>query len=241
MTARLDAIDRALLDALQHDAKASLAALGRQVGLSAPSVMERVRKLRPTADTPLHWSALMLVAAERHEPALTVLQELHARRPDFVTTRMNLSSALAELGRTAEALAMARAAREEGAVSFQFRAHVGRIVLKTRGLEEGLRHAVEDCLVAQRGLGWQGMEFVRAALEPCSNELPRLRLASQSASTSSFFQNEEDYPVFLIHEEVPREAGGWSSFLQDSSNAESNSFPCSSCASLRRAGTSSLS
>ncbi|WP_157069544.1 Lrp/AsnC family transcriptional regulator [Sandaracinus amylolyticus] len=41
----LDAIDRALLDALQDDCKQPLAKLGERVGLSAPSVLERVRKL----------------------------------------------------------------------------------------------------------------------------------------------------------------------------------------------------
>jgi Lrp/AsnC family leucine-responsive transcriptional regulator len=41
----LDPIDRALLDALQDDCKQPLAKLGEQVGLSAPSVLERVRKL----------------------------------------------------------------------------------------------------------------------------------------------------------------------------------------------------
>jgi Lrp/AsnC family leucine-responsive transcriptional regulator len=41
----LDAIDRTLLDAVQNDCKQSLAELGAQVGLSAPSVLERMRKL----------------------------------------------------------------------------------------------------------------------------------------------------------------------------------------------------
>lgn len=41
----LDAIDRALLEALQEDCKQALAKLGERVGLSAPSVLERVRKL----------------------------------------------------------------------------------------------------------------------------------------------------------------------------------------------------
>lgn len=40
-----DAIDLQLLAALQRDAKAPLARLGELVGLSAPSVMERVRRL----------------------------------------------------------------------------------------------------------------------------------------------------------------------------------------------------
>ena len=41
----LDAIDRLLLDAIQHDAAQSLAELGAQAGLSATAVLERVRKL----------------------------------------------------------------------------------------------------------------------------------------------------------------------------------------------------
>ena len=41
----LDSIDGEIIRGLQADAKASLSELGRRVGLSAPSVMERVRKL----------------------------------------------------------------------------------------------------------------------------------------------------------------------------------------------------
>ena len=41
----LDGIDRQLLDELQSDCKRSLKEIGGSVGLSAPSVMERVRKL----------------------------------------------------------------------------------------------------------------------------------------------------------------------------------------------------
>ncbi len=41
----LDGIDRQLLDELQSDCKRSLKEIGAVVGLSAPSVLERVRKL----------------------------------------------------------------------------------------------------------------------------------------------------------------------------------------------------
>lgn len=41
----LDDIDRRILAQLQEDCKAPLAQVGRRVGLSAPSVMERIRKL----------------------------------------------------------------------------------------------------------------------------------------------------------------------------------------------------
>jgi Lrp/AsnC family transcriptional regulator, leucine-responsive regulatory protein len=41
----MDSIDRALVSALQDDARTSYAELGRQVGLSAPAVAERMRRL----------------------------------------------------------------------------------------------------------------------------------------------------------------------------------------------------
>lgn len=41
----LDSVDNRLIDELQRDAKASLTRLGKKVGMSAPSVMERIRKL----------------------------------------------------------------------------------------------------------------------------------------------------------------------------------------------------
>jgi Lrp/AsnC family leucine-responsive transcriptional regulator len=44
-TCVLDGIDRQLLSELQSDCKRSLKEIGASVGLSAPSVMERVRKL----------------------------------------------------------------------------------------------------------------------------------------------------------------------------------------------------
>jgi Lrp/AsnC family leucine-responsive transcriptional regulator len=41
----LDKKDRQILDALQADARQSLAALGKRIGLSQPAMSERVRKL----------------------------------------------------------------------------------------------------------------------------------------------------------------------------------------------------
>jgi len=41
----MDAHNRALIDALQRDARLSFSALARKVGLSQPAVAERVRRL----------------------------------------------------------------------------------------------------------------------------------------------------------------------------------------------------
>jgi Lrp/AsnC family leucine-responsive transcriptional regulator len=45
MTTPLDDIDRKILDLLQRDARLTNAAIGAAVGLTAPSVFERIRKL----------------------------------------------------------------------------------------------------------------------------------------------------------------------------------------------------
>jgi Lrp/AsnC family leucine-responsive transcriptional regulator len=45
MAAILDEIDRQILDRLQQDARVTNAALAAEVGLTAPSVFERIRKL----------------------------------------------------------------------------------------------------------------------------------------------------------------------------------------------------
>jgi Lrp/AsnC family transcriptional regulator, leucine-responsive regulatory protein len=41
----LDKKDRLIITALQEDARQSLAALGRRIGLSQPAMSERVKKL----------------------------------------------------------------------------------------------------------------------------------------------------------------------------------------------------
>lgn len=45
MAASLDDIDRKIIDLLRRDARMTNAALGAEVGLAAPSVFERIRKL----------------------------------------------------------------------------------------------------------------------------------------------------------------------------------------------------
>ena len=45
MTVQLDDIDRQILDLLQRDARMTNAAIASEVGLTAPSVFERIRKL----------------------------------------------------------------------------------------------------------------------------------------------------------------------------------------------------
>lgn len=59
----LDALDRRLLGALSVDATRSYADLGREVGLSAPAVHERVKRLRATG-------VIKRTSADLHGPSL---------------------------------------------------------------------------------------------------------------------------------------------------------------------------
>lgn len=90
MSAQLDDIDRRILDLLQRDARMTNAAIAAEVGLTAPSVFERVRKLEqrgvisgytvkidPAAlDKPLT-AFIRLTAAfdERYESGLRTISE----------------------------------------------------------------------------------------------------------------------------------------------------------------------
>ena len=46
MTKAIDEIDRGIISTLEHDGRASLAEIGKRVGLSGPAVVERLRRLQ---------------------------------------------------------------------------------------------------------------------------------------------------------------------------------------------------
>ncbi len=53
----IDAIDAQILEALTDDARISVAELARTVGLSSPSVSERVKRLEDEGHDPADWKA----------------------------------------------------------------------------------------------------------------------------------------------------------------------------------------
>jgi DNA-binding Lrp family transcriptional regulator len=73
MTESLDAIDRALLAAVQHDARLPQAALGTRVGLSAAAVNRRLRRL---ADAGAIARTTAVLAPERVGYPLTVVAQV---------------------------------------------------------------------------------------------------------------------------------------------------------------------
>ena len=95
-TARLDAIDRDLIDALCRDGRASYQELGRVVGLSPTATADRVRRLRATG---VITGFRAVVDAERMgrtvEAAIDVRLELGADR-DVFTAALQAMPAVVE-------------------------------------------------------------------------------------------------------------------------------------------------
>jgi Lrp/AsnC family leucine-responsive transcriptional regulator len=89
-TTRIDATDRVLLAALQADGRASWAELGRQVGLSAPSVQERVRRLESTGVITGYHASVDPVALERGMVALVGIHQTDSADQDDVAEQLEL-------------------------------------------------------------------------------------------------------------------------------------------------------
>jgi DNA-binding Lrp family transcriptional regulator len=70
---RLDATNLRLIEELQRDARQSLAALGREVGLSAPAVGERLARLEEAGVIRGYHADVALPALGRHVQALTAV------------------------------------------------------------------------------------------------------------------------------------------------------------------------
>src|SRR5258706_9218107 len=95
MATTLDDVDRKILDLLQQDGRMTNAAIGAEVGMTAPSVFERIRKLEqrrvikgytavvnPAALGKNITAFIRLTAAwdERHEPGIAEI----SRDPDVL-------------------------------------------------------------------------------------------------------------------------------------------------------------
>lgn len=91
---KLDATDRRLLDLLYSDARLSYAELGRRVGLTAPAVTERMRRMEeggvilgyravirlPQSSPPVTVFVQCIVPAERYPSFLRLVESLPAVR-----------------------------------------------------------------------------------------------------------------------------------------------------------------
>jgi Lrp/AsnC family leucine-responsive transcriptional regulator len=92
--AALDEIDRALLAALAGDARASVSDLARQIGLSAPSTSERMRKLEAQGviggytvridPRALGYTLQAIVRVKPLPGQLHLVEEMLRRIPEFI-------------------------------------------------------------------------------------------------------------------------------------------------------------
>ena len=75
---KLDKKDYLILEALQHDARQSLAALGKRIGLSQPAMSERVRKLEDAGVIEGYGARVNLKAMGVGLQAIIRIQTTHA-------------------------------------------------------------------------------------------------------------------------------------------------------------------
>lgn len=86
----MDDIDRALLRGLVRDGRSTYAALGEQVGLSAPSVHDRVHKLE-AAGTILGYAAQVAPAAVAADTAALIALRTHGNAKERLRLESDLS------------------------------------------------------------------------------------------------------------------------------------------------------
>jgi Lrp/AsnC family leucine-responsive transcriptional regulator len=86
----LDATDRVLLDRLQADARCSWAELARAVGLSAPSVQDRVRRLEERGVITGFHARLGAAAVDLGLSALVAVELSESADPDAVAADLAL-------------------------------------------------------------------------------------------------------------------------------------------------------
>lgn len=92
--AELDSTDRAILELLQENCKQPLATIGEKVGLSAPSVVERIHKLEEAG---VVQGYVALVDARRLGKDVTAFIGLSTVQPDSIGTLEVQISAIADV------------------------------------------------------------------------------------------------------------------------------------------------
>ncbi len=84
MRVRFDRADRLILSALQQDARLSMRELGRKVGLSAPAVTERVRRLEEEGVISGYSAKLVPARLGRQITAFIGVQDSGQRDPQLI-------------------------------------------------------------------------------------------------------------------------------------------------------------
>ena len=91
---KLDKKDLRILEALQHDARQSLAAIGKRIGLSQPAMSERVRKLEEAGVIEGYGARVNLRAIGIGLQAIIRIQTTHAGIRKYVELFENMPEVL---------------------------------------------------------------------------------------------------------------------------------------------------
>jgi Lrp/AsnC family leucine-responsive transcriptional regulator len=90
----LDKKDRLILQALQHDARQSLSALGKRIGLSQPAISERVRRLEEAGVIEGYAARVSLPAIGLRLQAVVRVRTTHEHIQRYVTLFQSMPEVL---------------------------------------------------------------------------------------------------------------------------------------------------
>jgi Lrp/AsnC family transcriptional regulator, leucine-responsive regulatory protein len=109
---RLDKKNRLILEALQHDARQSLAALGKRIGLSQPAISERVRKLEESGVITGYSARINLAAVGKKLQAVVRVRTTHEQIQRYVALFKSMPEVLDAVRVTGEDCFVVRCAFE---------------------------------------------------------------------------------------------------------------------------------
>lgn len=109
---RLDKKNRLILEALQHDARQSLAALGKRIGLSQPAISERVRKLEESGVITGYSARINLAAVGKKLQAVVRVRTTHEHIQRYVALFKSMPEVLDAVRVTGEDCFVVRCAFE---------------------------------------------------------------------------------------------------------------------------------
>ena len=111
-TMQLDKKNRLILEALQQDARQSLAALGKRIGLSQPAISERVKKLEEAGVITGYGARINLAAVGRRLQAVVRVRTTHEHIQRYVALFKSMPEVLDAVRVTGEDCFVLRCAFE---------------------------------------------------------------------------------------------------------------------------------
>lgn len=159
----LDEIDRGILEALQADCKATLARVGEQVGLSAPAIVERVKRLEHEGFIEGYHARLNGRLLGLDVSAFISVWTTHARAMDEITQQLQSFEDVLECHHVTGDPTLLLKVKTRNTQSLE------RLISSVRslhGVERTETNVVLSTLVERAGLGLTSLKEVASASKP---------------------------------------------------------------------------